>query len=224
MLSWAKPCSALWDLRVVCIFLKEKVPLFGCSPRTSCYLVQGAGGSCLEIALILYWNVPEHVSGFFIKKNPDIARSGFFLSWILEVVLSWRSLLGDVRFFRRKKALTECSPRASCYLEQGARGSCLKIALILRWNVPERVPGFFIKKNSDIARSGFFLSWFVEVVLPWRSLLGDVHFFKEKSALLSVAPESLAIWNKELEGLESYVVLKLLTWRSLSSDVHFFEH
>ena len=169
VLFWAKPCSALWDLRVECTFLKKKVFPFGCSLRASCYLKQGARGSCLEIALILRWNVTERVPGFFIKKNSDIARSGFFLSWFLEVVLSWRSLLADVRFFSKKKghslsvapeplaiwnkeleglwilccfkiadlkksfewcalfwkksALTECSPRASCYLEQGARGS-----------------------------------------------------------------------------------------------------
>ena len=40
---------------------------------------------------------------------------------------------------------------------------------------------------------------------------------------LSVAPEPLAIWNKKLEGIESYVVLKLLSLRSLLSDVRFFE-
>ena len=123
VLSWVKSCSALWDLRVECTFLKKKVFPFGCSPRASCYLVQGAGGSCLEIARILRWKVPEHVPGFF-------------------------------------------------------------------------------KKNSDIARSGFFLSWGLEVVLSWRSLLSDVHFFEEKVHSLSVAPEPLAIWNKELEGLE----------------------
>ena len=33
-------------------------------------------------------------------------------------------------------------------------------------------------------------------------------FLKKKGHSLSVAPEPLAIWNKELEGLESYVVLK----------------
>ena len=103
-------------------FFEEKIHLAGCSPRASCYLEQGAGGSCLEIALILHRRAPEHIPGFFIKKNSDIARSGFFLSWFLEVVLSWRSLLGDMRFFEEKSALTECSPRASCYLEQGAGG------------------------------------------------------------------------------------------------------
>ena len=36
-------------------------------------------------------------------------------------------------------------------------------------------------------------------------------FSNKKVHSLSVAPEPLAIWNKELEGLESYVVLKLLT-------------
>ena len=115
---------ALFEIFVWCVpFLKTKVLPFGCSPRASCYLVQGAGGSCHEIALILHWNVPKHVPGFFVKKNSDIARSSFFLSWVLEIVLSWKSLSSDVRFFEEKSALTECSPRASCYLEQGAGGS-----------------------------------------------------------------------------------------------------
>ena len=33
-------------------------------------------------------------------------------------------------------------------------------------------------------------------------------FLKKKVRSLSVAPEPLAIWNKKLEGLESYVVQK----------------
>ena len=41
---------------------------------------------------------------------------------------------GDVRFFGEKSALTECSPRASCYLEQKVGGSrilcCLKTAVL----------------------------------------------------------------------------------------------
>ena len=34
-----------------------------------------------------------------------------------------------------------------------------------------------------------------------------MRFLKEKMLSLSVAPEPLAIWNKKLEGLESYVVV-----------------
>jgi hypothetical protein len=50
-------------------------------------------------------------------------QAGRVLSiWSLEVVLSWRSSLSDVRFFE-KSALTECSPRASCFLEQIVGGS-----------------------------------------------------------------------------------------------------
>ena len=59
-------------------------------------------------------------------------------------------------------------------------------------------------------RSGFFC----RNVLKWSALrksFGDVRFFEEKVHSLSVAPEPLAIWNNELEGLESYVVLKLLS-------------
>ena len=33
-------------------------------------------------------------------------------------------------------------------------------------------------------------------------------FSEKKVHSLSVAPEPLAIWNKKLEGLESYIVLK----------------
>ena len=72
VLSWAKPCSASWDLRVVCIFLKKKVPPFGCSPRASCCLVQGAWGSLLEIALILHRKAPEHIPGFFLSCGLEV--------------------------------------------------------------------------------------------------------------------------------------------------------
>ena len=36
-----------------------------------------------------------------------------------------------------------------------------------------------------------------------KSLSSDVRFFEEKVYSLSVAPKPLAVWNKELEGLES---------------------
>jgi hypothetical protein len=48
--------------------------------------------------------------------------------------------------------------------------------------------------------------------LKWsflRKSLGDVCFFREKVHSLSVTPESLAIWNKKLEGLESSELKKL---------------
>ena len=54
-------------------------------------------------------------------------------------------------------------------------------------------------------RSGFFC----RNVLKWSALrksFGDMRFFEEKAHSLSVAPEPLAIWNKKLEGIESYVV------------------
>ena len=41
-------------------------------------------------------------------------------------------------------------------------------------------------------------------------------FLKEKVHSLSVAPEPLAVWNKKLEGLESYVVLKTTVLRKSS--------
>ena len=116
VLSWAKPCSALWDLHVVCTFLKKKVLSLGCSPRASCCLAQGARGSSLEIALILRRRAPEHIPGFFVKKSSDIAMSEFFLSCGLEVVCL-EEVFWVMCFFEGKSALTECSPRASCYLE-----------------------------------------------------------------------------------------------------------
>ena len=70
----------------VLFFLEKKVLLFGCSPRASCYLAQGAGASSLEIALILRRRAPEHIPGFFVKKSSNIAMAGFFLSCGLEVV------------------------------------------------------------------------------------------------------------------------------------------
>ena len=102
VLSWVKPWTASWDLRVVCAFLKNKVLPSECSPRTSCCLGQGAGGSCLEIALILRRRAPEHILGFFIKKNSDIARSGFFLSWGLEVVYLEKVFLVTCAFSKKK--------------------------------------------------------------------------------------------------------------------------
>ena len=108
--------------------------------------------------------------------------------------------------FLKKKVLPfGCSPRASCCLAQGAGGSSLEIALILRRRAPERIPGFFVKKSSDIARSGFFLLLGLEVVCLEEVFLVMCAFLKKKVHSLSVAPEPLAIWNKKLEGLEFYV-------------------
>ena len=85
------------------IFLKKKVLLFGCSPRASGYLVQGAWGSFLEIVLILYWKAPEHIPGFFIEKKLgySLVRLLFvrspWSSFVLRKSSWWRAL------FRRKK-------------------------------------------------------------------------------------------------------------------------
>ena len=112
----------------------------------------------------------------------------------------------ECTFLKKKVFPFGCSPRASCYLEQGARGSCLEIALIIHRRAPEHIPGFFIEKKSDIARFGFFLSSGLEVVCLEEVFLVTCAFSKKKGHSLSVAPEPLAIWNKKLEGLESYVV------------------
>ena len=44
-----------------------------------------------------------------------------------------------------------------------------------------------------------------------KKSFGDVCFFEEKAHSLSVAPEPLAIWNKELEGPESELFKELKT-------------
>ena len=100
------------------------------------------------------------------------------------------------------------TPRASCRLAQGAWGSYLEITLNLRRRAPEHIPRFFVKKSSDIAMSGFFLSCGLEVVYLEEVFWVMCAFLKEKVHSMSVAPEPLAIWNKKLEGLESYVVWK----------------
>ena len=112
VLSWVKPCSASLDLRVVCAFLKKVHPS-GCSPRASCYLEQGATGSCLD--LFLRWRSKRTRiwlgPGSFCRK---------VLKWsALKKSFLWRALFG------RKSALTECSPRASYYLEQKVGGSLI---------------------------------------------------------------------------------------------------
>ena len=129
VLSWAKPCSASWDLRVVCtFFLKKKYSHLGVAPEP-----------------LAIWN--KELEGLVLK---------------------------------------------------------------LFWFFVERLPSIF-------------LSWGLEVVCLEEVFLVTCAFSKKKVHSLSVAPEPLAIWNKELEGLESYVVWKLLSWKSLSSDVRFFE-
>ena len=147
---------------------------------------------------VLSWNCSDSSSKcsqayarvLLLKKNSDIARFGFFLTWVLEVVCLEEIFLVTCAFFKEKSALTECSPRASCYLEQGARGSCLEIALILRRRAPEHILGLFIKKNSDIARSGFFLLWGLEVICLEEVFLVTCAFFKEKSALTECSPRA----------------------------------
>ena len=92
---------------VTCAFSKKKVHSLSVAPSLLLFGTKS-------------WRV---LNLMFFLKNSDIARSGFFWSGVLEVALSLRSLLGDVRFFEGKSALTECSPRASYYLEQRVGGS-----------------------------------------------------------------------------------------------------
>ena len=109
--------------------------------------------------------------------------------------------------FLKKKVLPfGCSPRASCCLAQGARGSSLEIALILRRRAPEHIPGFFVKKSSDIAMSGFFLSCGLEVACLEEVFLVMCVFLKEKVHSLSVAPSLLLFGTKSWRILNLYVV------------------
>ena len=45
-----------------------------------------------------------------------------------------------------------------------------------------------------------------------------MRFFGEKERSLSVAPEPLAIWNKELEGLESELFKELKTFPDVAPE------
>ena len=74
--------------------------------------------------------------------------------------------------------------------------------------------GSLSKKNSDIARSGFFLSWDLGVVCLEEVFLVTCAFLKKKAHSLSVAPEPLAIWNKKLKGLDP-----LCLFENLCSEV-----
>ena len=123
VLSWVKPCSASWDLLLVCAFLKKKYIHLSVAPEP-----------------LAIWN--KKLVGLVLK-----------LFWFLiQVFLSKRTriLLGPGSFWHESLKL------------------------------------FVLKKSS----------W-------WRAL-----FSRKKVHSLSVAPEPLAIWNKELESLESYVVQK----------------
>ena len=58
-----------------------------------------------------------------------------------------------------------------------------------------------------------------------KSLSSDVRFFEEKVHSLSVAPEPLAVWNKELEGLgsELFEELRIVSVAALEHISGFFE-
>jgi len=133
VLSWAKPCSASWDLRVLCAFLKKKYIRLGVAPEPLAIWNKELEGLTLKSFWFFVEGLPSIYPVFFKKEL------GYSSVRVLFIVspwsgLSWRSLLGDMRFFEEKSALTECSPRASCYLEQKVRGSwilcCLKTPVL----------------------------------------------------------------------------------------------
>ena len=65
------------------------------------------------------------------------------------------------------------------------------------------------------------LGSFCRNVLKWSALrksFGDVRFFEEKGHSLSVAPEPLAIWDKNLEDLEFGLLEELKTWSVVAPE------
>ena len=60
---------------MVCAFLKKKYTHLDVAPEPL-----AIWNKKLEVALIFRRRALEHIPGFFIKKNSDIARFGFFLS------------------------------------------------------------------------------------------------------------------------------------------------
>jgi hypothetical protein len=68
--------------------------------------------------------------------------------------------------------------------------------------LPQILPG-------EVSLVGVLSKRNLEVVFSEKKSLSDVRFFGEKGHSPSVTPEPLAIWNKRLEGLESFELKKL---------------
>ena len=137
------------------------------------------------------------------------------LSWA-KPSSAWWDLCVVCTFLKKKVLPFVCSPRASCYLAQGA-------LRVFSWNPPDSsLKGFraytrlfcwkelgfsyvwvlFVEKELGYSYVWVLFNLWPWSHLSWRSLLSDVRFLK-KGHSLSVAPKPLAIWNKKLEGLES---------------------
>ena len=83
-----------------------------------------------------------------------------------------------MRFFEEKSALTECSPRASCYLEkklEGLESELFKRLKAFPIAAPEHIPGFFYSKRTRIHDLGMFSgSLLLSDVVVWWWLIVNV--------------------------------------------------
>ena len=143
VLSWAKPCSASWDLCVVCTFLKKKVLPFGCSPRASCYLAQGAWGSFLVTFLILRRKAPRFLCW---KRGSDLAVFGFFLSYGPDAVCLEEAFWVVCAFLERKVHSLSVAPSLLLFGTKSWRVlnlSCLIELYTSPFAVPEHISGLF---------------------------------------------------------------------------------
>ena len=144
VLSWVKPCSASWDLRVVSAFLKKKYVHLVVAPEPLAIWNK----ELEDLVLKLFWLFVEVLS----KRTRIWLVPGSFCRNVLKWSALRKSSFGDVRFFEEKSALTECSLWASCYLEQKVRGSW-KIC-VLKWSPRLGLchhPSSFLRHLSEAA-------------------------------------------------------------------------
>ena len=135
------------------------------------------------------------------------------MSWSLEVVCLEEVSLVTCAFSKKKVHSLSVSPRASCYLEQKVGGSwilcCLKTDVLKKSS--EWCALFW--RKSALTECSPRASCYLEqrVRGSWILCCLITAVLKEKVHSLSVAPVPLAIWNKELEGLESELFKELKT-------------
>ena len=102
VLSWVKSCSASWDLRVVCAFLKKKCIHLGVAPEPLAIWNKELEGLVLKLFWFLVEVLPSIYPGFLSKRTWILLGPGSFcreaLKWsVLKKSSWWRAL------FRRKK-------------------------------------------------------------------------------------------------------------------------
>ena len=135
VLSWVKPCSTSLDLRVVCAFWKKFIHL-GVAPEPLAIWNKELEDLVLKL---LWFNVCRW------KRTRIWLVPGSFCCKVLKWSALKKSFLWCALFWR-KSALTECSPRASCYLEQRVGGSWIWVVQRTE-NFPWCSPWAFFKKN-----------------------------------------------------------------------------